>query len=307
MRGKCRHCQAPIAPRYFIVELIAFAVWAGLWYRFLCLGWDPGTFLAYAAAGSALIAIILIDLELFIIPDQINAFLWMVGILYNAWLFVAKRPEAMTWGMPSALAGWLVGVGAIWGIALFGRVLFRKDAMGHGDIKMARGIGAVVFPGAALVSFGMAIAFGAILGVVQILFRRGERVVGGVPEDMRKPLGGDAVSGAASANAKENTEELEEDWEPEPIPMLLKSGVGYLLCIDIAGLFAPKLYERWFGESQFATEVEEDEFEVERTMIPFGPYLALGAIAVLLFQKELLGLVDAYVRWVSPPIGGMEQ
>lgn len=293
--GKCRHCGAKVSSRYFFVELLTFAIWGALWYRFLVQGSDIATFLAYAAAGSALVAIIFIDLELYIIPDQINGFLWLVGILLNVWLFIAGRPEAMTWGMPSALAGWLTGVGAIWGIALFGRVLFGKDAMGHGDIKMARGVGAVVFPAAALMSFGVAVFFGAVFGIVQILARGGERRVGGVPSDVLN-----SKESAGEADGESSASEIEADWEPEPIPVLLKCGLGYLLCVDIAGIYVPRLYERWFGEPQFVPLEEEEAFEVERTMIPFGPYLALGAIAVLIFQKELLGLVDAYLNWVAP-------
>lgn len=312
LQGKCRHCKAPVPFRYFFVEVLAFALWAGLWYRYLAAGEDVATFLAYAAAGSALIAVIFIDWELYIIPDQLNAFLWLVGILFNVWLFVDGRPEAWTWGIPSALAGWITGVAVIWGIALFGRVVFRKDAMGHGDIKMARGIGAIVFPSAAMISFGAAVALGSVLGVLQLVIRGKEPVTGGVPADMlrqgREPerVESEVSEGADAAKTSESPQTLDDDWEPEPIPTLLKSGLGYLLCIDIAGLFAPKLYERWFGEPQFVPLEEDEAFEVERTMIPFGPYLALGAIAVLLFRRELFGLVDAYMEWINPPLGQPE-
>lgn len=273
LKGKCRHCKASVASRYFYVELLNGILWAGLWYRFFIEGGDPARFIAYAAAASTLVAVVFIDWELYIIPDQINAFLWLIGVSYNVWLIVRGEPNAFTWGMPSALAGWIAGVGALWGIALFGRVLFGKDAMGHGDIKLARGIGAVVFPTMAFVSFGLAVVLGAVLGIAQVWALKGK------PDPEEEEGAG------------------EPPWEPESIGSLFRCGLGYFLCIDIVGLFVPRLYEAWFHEPAFAALEEPGEFEVERTMIPFGPYLALGAVAVMVFEAPLGGLWTRYFDW----------
>jgi leader peptidase (prepilin peptidase)/N-methyltransferase len=276
LRGKCRHCKGKVSARYFGVELLCGAIWAGIWYQYLVAGEDPAKSIAYALAASALVAIIFIDWELYIIPDQINAFLAFVGIGFNIWLWTQHSPQAITWGMPSALAGWLVGVGALWGIAFMGRVVFGKDAMGHGDIKMARGVGTVLFPAAAMMSFGLAVVLGAVLGVVQILARKGP------PE-----LGSDSADPGT------------EEYRPESVGSLLFCGLGYLLGIDIIGLFIPRLYEAWFKESPFTPVEEWDDFPVENTMIPFGPYLALGAIVATVFSVQLLNGVQAYVDWAS--------
>ncbi len=281
LRGRCRHCGARVASRYFFVELLAGGIWAAIWYRHLIASYDPAKAAAFAAAASVLVAIVFIDWELYIIPDELNASLWAIGIAYNVALFATGSPEATTWGIPSSLAGWIVGVLALWGIALFGRLLFGKDAMGHGDIKMARGIGAVVFVGASLMSFGVAVILGAVLGIVQIL--------------VRGKKGDEEPAGDEEARS-------DDDDQPESIGSLLKCGLGYLLCIDILGLFIPKLYESWFGEPpSAAVEEVDDEFPIEHTMIPFGPYLAMGAIGVILFRKEMFGLVEAYQRHMFGP------
>jgi len=422
LRGKCRHCGAKVTSRYFFVELLNGSIWAGVWYQQLIAGSDPAKAFAYAAAAATLVAIIFIDWELYIIPDQINAFLFAVGIALNVWMLIEGRTEAWTWGIPSALAGWIVGVATLWGIAFFGRVVFRKDAMGHGDIKMARGIGAVLFPAAALMGFGLAVVFGAVFGVLQIILRRPESQEASGEDSAPLPKGAsnsiltevrayrsadakgvreaglqlariireDIKAGFVSAG-KPQTEfesmaqkletgktfwiELPEDQEEirvpyrllaahakafdafeealvgrewtsaegkldeisreiedsdqktaveamkaavakrnrfavntvESIGSLIKSGIGYFLCIDIVGLFVPKLYESWFGEPAFEPIEEVEEYPIERTMIPFGPYLALGAIVAAVFQSELRNGVDAYVRWVSGPESGMEQ
>jgi leader peptidase (prepilin peptidase)/N-methyltransferase len=250
------------------------SIWAGIWYQYLIALSEPGKAIAYMLAAATLVAIIFIDWELYIIPDQINAFLMVVGFGFNAYLYSVGSPLATTWGIPSSIAGALTGILILWGITFIGRVIFQKDAMGHGDIKMARGIGAVLFPMMAVVSFGLAVTLGAVLGVAQILAFRGK----GEPEGQ---------------------EEEGEFLPPESYGSLFKSLVGYLLLFDVIGLFFPKFYISYFGEDPFEPVGDDDGFEVERTMIPFGPYLALGAIVGTIFETQLRGSWDAYVHWAT--------
>lgn len=269
--GKCRQCGVKIAPRYFIVELINGSLWGWTWWRYLIMGSQPAEAIAYSLFAAALVAAIFTDLQYYIIPDQVNAFLFLCGVGLNIALIVQGRPEAFIGGVPSSLAGALVGIAVLWGIAFFGRLFFGKDAMGHGDIKMARGIGAVLLPAMALASFALAIVFGALLGMVAIIAR------------MRK------------AKSEAEVEEEDGPYEPESIGSLLFCGLGYVLLIDIIGLFFPKLYQRWFGEDPFAVDESMLESEVELTMIPFGPSLALGALSAILFRAELEGVWQWYL------------
>jgi len=289
LRGRCRHCGEKVSGRYFLVEFVNALIWMGIWYQYFCASDDVSKAIAYALAASTLVAIIFIDWELYIIPDQINAFLAFIGIGYNIWLYIAHDARAVTWGMPSALAGWLVGVGVLWGIAFFGRLAFGKDAMGHGDIKMARGIGAVLFPSVAVMSFGLAVVMGAVLGVAQVLIRRS-------PPDLHASSPGQ--SGQPEGPDKPEQTEPEE-LPPESIGSLLFCGLGYLLGIDIIGLFIPKLYRAWFKESPEMNPEEWQDYPVEHTMIPFGPYLALGAIFAAVFATQLQDAVRSYLDWAS--------
>lgn len=295
LRGKCRQCGAKVSSRYFFVELLNGAIWAAIWWQYLVVGHDAGKAIFFAAAASTLVVIIFVDWELFIIPDQVNAFLLAIGLAYNGWLYYKRLPTATTWGMPSAVAGALVGVALLWGMAFLGLLLFRKDAMGHGDIKMARGIGAVLFPTLAVASFGLAVAFGAVLGIVQILIR----------SRSQEPIKGGGQR--ADGNLKEHAEPDEEPYVPESLGSLLKCGLGYLLCIDVIGLAVPKVAIAWFGEDPYAPIEDLEEFEVEKTMIPFGPYLALGAIAAAVFQAQLLDGLNAYWKSMAGSPAVLEQ
>ncbi len=273
LRGRCRHCQVGIPARYFIVELVTGVLFALFWWQNLIAGSDPIRALFLCALAAALVSAFFIDVKYYIIPDQVNAAMLIIGLLYNVSLFVVGSPRAMTWGMPSAIAGALVGTLTIWFITLLGRLLFGKDAMGHGDIKMARGFGAVLFPAATGMTIGLAVIVGAVGGIAQLLVRKAQ----GVSDE---PAG----------------DEDEEPYEPESIASIFKCGLGYLLAIDVVGLFRPKLYESWFGENPYALEsVEEEDDFVGLTTIPFGPYLAIGAVLAALFEPQLATMIETYI------------
>lgn len=275
--AKCRYCKAPIGWRYFIVELLMGIIWAALWWQLLVADNDIGRFIALAAFATALVAALFIDLEHFIIPDSINALILLIGVLYNVWLYIQAGQVAPGWfelgglRMPAALAGWIVGTLVMWVIAFGGRVFLGRDAMGHGDIKLARGMGAVLFPVAALISFGLSIVIGLAFGIISI------------------------VAARRSDRSEKSDEPDASDEEPELIGSLAKAGLGYLLLVDVFALFWPKLEEKWFGPAYSAEQVEgEDDWVPGPTHIPFGPALGVAAILVALFESTFRGWFQAY-------------
>lgn len=273
-KGKCRQCGAAVPARYFWVEALTGALWALIWYQQFCLAWDVPRAICYFLMVSILVAATFIDLRWFIIPDELNALLLVIGLGFNVALIAMGRPEAWTWGLPSSIAGALVGTLVLWGITFLGRLIFQKDAMGHGDIKLARGIGACLFPLGAMVSFGLAIILGAVLGVAQVIY----------------------------ASRTKPVEEETTDDEPEPpesIGSILKSGVGYFLAFDAIGLIVPKLYVAWFNEDPRTQEtVEEDDWQPGFTTIPFGPYLAAGAVVAATAHGPIKSILDAYIKYL---------
>ncbi len=285
LRGKCRHCKSSISSRYFWVEIVCASLFGAVWWQQLCQGDNWVAAIGFSLFAAALVAAIFTDLAHYIIPDEINAAMLVIGLGINAAIIGLgdkvvnlglEEGAGWMWRMPSSIAGALTGIGVLWGIAFLGRLLFKKDAMGHGDIKMARGIGAVLLPVLSLISFGLAVILGAVLGILLISLRRKDEVEDGSSQE-------------------------EEFEEPESLLSLIKCGLGYVLCIDVIGLFFPKLYEAWFGENPFSVEEFEEEPEVSLTMIPFGPYLAAGALVALLFGEHLQGAVEAYFRSAAGP------
>lgn len=132
LRGKCASCKAPISFRYPLVEALNAAI-------YLFFYWQFGisfNFFVYAALGSALIAIFFIDYDFQIIPDSIT----LPGILIG--LGISLIPEGI--GIVQSAIGMVVGGGSLYLMAILGEFLFKKEAMGGGDIKMAAMLGALV-------------------------------------------------------------------------------------------------------------------------------------------------------------------
>ncbi len=130
--GHCRHCRAPISARYPMVEMLN-----GLFY-ILFLYFDGMTMVmaGHCFLASSLLAIFFIDLEFYIIPDVIS----ITGIVVG--LGLAFFPGTI--GLVDSLIGIAVGGGSLLLIAYLGEWLFKKEAMGGGDIKMAAMMGAFV-------------------------------------------------------------------------------------------------------------------------------------------------------------------
>jgi len=263
-RGKCRYCAQPISSRYFWVELLNGSLWAIVWWQYILVSYDPLRAAFYALTTAALVAVIFIDWELYIIPDELNAVLLLFGVAFHGF----------DKSLPIALTGYLLGWGLLWGIALFGRVLFRKDAMGHGDIKMMRGVGALLGPALLFANLGIAVVAGLVIGLTML--------------------------GIASRQKVEAApEETEEEYVPESIVSLLIHGAWYILCLDIVGIFVPSIY-KWIGETPSEENFEDDDWKPSLTTIPFGPYLAIGAIICMLFSAPINKAISNYLQTISP-------
>lgn len=250
--GKCRHCHAPISSRYLWVEVLVGSLFAIVWLQTMTIGLDPKvvTFAATAAVAAILVAIIYIDWELYIIPDELNAALLVIGLAYGAYLGHFREAAL------GALLGWAL----IWGFVLLGRLAFGKDAMGDGDIKMMRGVGAFLGPTLLLANVGLGVVLGLVGGIVGL-----------------------AIEAKRSKGAAEEAPEGEVgDIEATPIPLVLLGGVVYLLCLDVVALFVPPL-QKWIA-SRYPEELldEGDDWVPAATAIPFGPYLAAGALICML-------------------------
>lgn len=121
LRGKCAHCSAPISPRYLLVEILTALL-------FTALAWHFGLPLAlpYAVFTAGLVAATFIDIEHFIIPDVLS--LGGIGVgLISALLFPAMFQTESRWlAGAQSLAGAAVGFGLVWLIVEGGKLAFGR-------------------------------------------------------------------------------------------------------------------------------------------------------------------------------------
>jgi leader peptidase (prepilin peptidase)/N-methyltransferase len=153
LRGRCRRCGARISIQYPLVELGVAGIWLG---AAVLLG--PGLEALRAAIFlTLLLGIGIIDARHRIIPDQFS----LGGAI--AGLAIAAFPDGFPLG--AALIGAGAGYGFMWAVKLGGEALFRKPALGVGDIHMMAMIGAFVGLGGALLTIMLGSALGLAIGV----------------------------------------------------------------------------------------------------------------------------------------------
>jgi leader peptidase (prepilin peptidase)/N-methyltransferase len=256
-----------VASRYFWVELLTAAIFSGIWWQYLIAGEAPWRATFYMAAAACLVAIIFIDWELFIIPDEINAVLLILGVGFQA-----TQGSLMT-----ALWGALFGWGLLFGIQLLGRLAFQKDGMGDGDIKMMRGVGALIGPLLLVANLGIAVVAGLVVGLTLIALAKRKAGSGAAEDEGPLP-------------------------RPTPIPFMLFAGVWHLLCLDMVALVVKPL-DRWVA-SKIPREIleQEDDWKPTVTTIPFGPYLAIGSVVAMLFAAPIEKGLHEY--FYGPSEGG---
>ncbi|MHB0912427.1 MAG: prepilin peptidase [Armatimonadota bacterium] len=177
---KCRYCREPISWRYFTIELLTGLFFVATYYKFAARG-EWLDFVTYALFGASLIAIFMIDLDHYIIPDQLSVFGILLGLARDGvGIAIGERNwRTQIFGssipVPESVVGILVCGVAFLALAIISYYIFKKEAMGGGDIKLAAAIGANIAVGWALVSFFVAVTLGSVIGVALILAKKKTR------------------------------------------------------------------------------------------------------------------------------------
>lgn len=316
--GKCRYCKAPINPRYPIVEAVtgvAYAAIAAL-YPVTTYGIAP---LGLMFLFTILLAGSLIDLAVFELPDELT----LVGVALGL-LFAGLHGGVGTLpSLPEAVNGALMGAGIVVLIDLLGSWVMRRFRerqypefpIGYQQISLGLLVGAWFGPVAALLA-----------AAVSMLVNMGARKVVPIPEIIT--LGGFFISlalsssgmgpnlinflqnglagaGAASllcgvywwiANARNKDSDTAEDDTPgDPVAMgfgdvKLMAAIGAflgwqaVLVALVVSVFAGAI----IGVAMMAMK--------KGNKIPFGPYLAIGAVVALFWGEPI-------IRWYTGMLG----
>lgn len=157
LKGRCRSCKSKISIQYPIVELLT-----GLIYLIIYLIYDLSIqSLIYIILSSTLIIIAFIDLNEQIVPDVISLPGIVIGFIISFFVpYISFINSAL---------GVLVGGGIILIIGMAGSVIFKKEAMGGGDVKLAAMIGAFLGWRYIVISLFLGFFLGALAGIFLIM------------------------------------------------------------------------------------------------------------------------------------------
>lgn len=176
LRGRCRHCQAPISPRYLVVEVITGVLFGLVAWRW---GLDP-LLPALLVLTWSLVVATAIDLEHRIIPNRLTLRLPLVLLPLVA---VAAAVDG-NWG--ALVRGLLAAVAipaAMLALSEAFRLLRGQVGIGMGDIKLAISLGLVLgyLGGLELVAFAYATIISAVLIAVGLLLTGRAKLASRIP------------------------------------------------------------------------------------------------------------------------------
>lgn len=160
LRGRCRHCSAPIGKRYPIIEALNAALSGYVAWHF-----GPGA----AAIGGllflwAMVALAFIDLDTQLLPDQITLPLLWLGLVFNL--------GATYTSLPAAVIGAMAGYLALWSVYWLFKLATGKEGMGYGDFKLLGAIGAWLGWQLLPLTILLSSLVGAVVGISLIVLAR---------------------------------------------------------------------------------------------------------------------------------------
>lgn len=173
LRGRCRSCQGPIPVGYPLVEAGNALLWVLAGLRFGA-GWET---VPFALFFSVLLALSVIDLELYILPNKIT----YPSVLISAAAIVPLSYLATDNPRGAILGAFIGGFGYAFflGLTLVAyELIVRKEGMGMGDVKLAGLLGLWVgwiHPLLVLYALIAASVIGLVVGVVILLVRRASK------------------------------------------------------------------------------------------------------------------------------------
>ncbi|HSW35551.1 MAG TPA: prepilin peptidase [Candidatus Limnocylindrales bacterium] len=168
LKGRCRHCQVQISPRYPLIELATGLLFV-LVYQLFNVTFEG---FGYLVLLFILLGVALIDLDHRIVPNTLVA----AGLLTGAVMHIPALASYLFFIPPwllairpwsDALLGLLLGGGVMLVI-----ILVSRGGMGAGDLKLMALIGLFVGLRGAAVTMMLAFMLGGLTGITLMMIRK---------------------------------------------------------------------------------------------------------------------------------------
>ncbi|MCE9615685.1 MAG: prepilin peptidase [Lentisphaerae bacterium] len=178
LRGRCAYCHKSISPRYVLVEVLVAVLFWLAWEQCSYIGDRPPLGLmpqphlalvpVYWLIVSGLVLGTFVDFEHLIIPDRVTLGGIVAGLLCSAAVPALHAQSTVLGGVMQGALGMALGWGTLWLVSVLGRLIFRKDAMGFGDVKLLGAIGAFLGWRAVLFTIILSSFMGSVAGISMV-------------------------------------------------------------------------------------------------------------------------------------------
>ncbi len=155
--GKCSYCSAQISFQYPLIEILSSVA---LIVPFMHFGFSSEFFLC-SLFFYILLLILFVDWEYFIIPNKII----IVGLIISIAFYMIFYQEKLL----SHLLFGVLAAGSMFIVRYLGNLIFRKESLGIGDIKLAFFIGMFLPFDLFFVSVWIAAVLGVMYSCVAII------------------------------------------------------------------------------------------------------------------------------------------
>lgn len=181
---RCRICKVKIPLRYPLVELLTGYVFIQLYYIVIQQRHESlWVFVAYLVLCCALIISTFVDIDFFIIPNEVT-FLGIPAAIAISVLCPGLHDAQHTLRtfslvgiqrldtLIASVVGMLVGGGLVLVCSTLGKLVLKKDAMGYGDVKLMCMIGGFVGWKLSVAIFFVAPFFSLLMAVPVLIFKK---------------------------------------------------------------------------------------------------------------------------------------
>ncbi|WP_309897037.1 prepilin peptidase [Archangium sp.] len=259
LRARCSSCGLPISWRYPLIELLTALLFLACQRRF---GWTP-ELVSGLVLVLLLVSLSFIDLEHWILPFELT----LPGIGAGVALSVPLGMERLIDSAIGAAAGFCV----FWGLEWLGEKIFKKEALGGGDKYLLALIGAFLTWKALLGVIFLSSLQGAVVGMVMLLVR------------------------GRAGPAPEPEPETPTATLPDPATPPVAESAGTPTPVTADPATPPEAGTAQAGAERTGEEDEDEEEEDDwvpgPTNIPFGPWLSVAALEVMLLAPWLRGVL----------------
>ena len=170
LKGKCRRCKSPISVKYPLVEALSAIIFV---VSYILFGFSienaVATLFLYM-----LLVVSFIDLEARIIPNKIIYPAILVTISFSIVFYLIGKPLLPLLGRKSLAISFFSGLtvfSLILMIDFFGKIVYKKEGIGAGDIKLSFLMGIILGYHVFLAVF-FAFLFGAAIGLIVLRIRK---------------------------------------------------------------------------------------------------------------------------------------